>query len=161
MFTKGGLLIYFLLACLFVGCGDDGPATPTPTPTPAPTPSPPAAAKIKVDVVDAGVLASGQGNLLFMDLKMVESGGLGANINFIRVEIFKATGEFEERQEIGADDIIDETGSNRLEKNATREESWVLLFRATIKSGRLLNVTVGFTDDAGNDIDEVTEFIFQ
>jgi hypothetical protein len=148
---------------LLIGCGDDGPTTPTPAPMPpAPSPAPtPAAADIDVEVVEAFVLATGQGNLLLMDLKMVESGGLGANINFIRVEIFKATGEFEERQEIGADEIIDASDSNRLEANQTREESWGLVFRATIKSGRLLRVTVGFTDDAGNDINEVTDFIFR
>jgi hypothetical protein len=91
---------------------------------------------------------------------MKEGAGTGANINFIRVDIFRATGEFEERAEIGADAIEQATGSNRLEGGASRQDVWALFFRATVKKGRTLEVTIGFTDDVGNDIEKKLRFVF-
>lgn len=91
---------------------------------------------------------------------MRETAGTGANINFIRVDIFKATGEFEERAEIGADRILQSSGSNRLAGNSSRQDVWALFFRATVKKGRTLDVTLGFTDDVGNDIERKLEFVF-
>lgn len=83
------------------------------------------------------------------------------NINFIRLEVFRATGEFEERQEIGAGQITSQTGSNRLAANSTRDLDPVLFtFNATIKSGRTIRVTVGLTDDLGNNLDFTADFIF-
>lgn len=39
-------------------------------------------------------------------LTVTESAGVGARINFVRLDIFRATGEFEDRSEIGANVII-------------------------------------------------------
>ena len=117
-------------------------------------------AHVDVEVVGAGALASGNGNLLFLELLMKETAGTGANINFIRVDIFRATGEFEERAEIGADEIEQSTGSNRLEASSSRQDVWALFFRATVKKGRTLEVTIGFTDDLGNDIEKKLRFVF-
>ena len=151
-----------LFAISFIGCSDEPPPCPTcpdervvPPPPPVPTP-----ASISVEVVGAGALASGNGNLLFLELLLKEAAGTGANINFIRVDIFRATGEFEERAEIGADEIEQATGSNRLEGSSSRQDVWALFFRATVKRGRTLEVTLGFTDDVGNDVEKRLRFVF-
>ena len=85
---------------------------------------------------------------------------MSANINFVRLEVFRATGEFEERSEIGSGAIIQGTGSNRLNANSTREDNWIFLFRAPVKSGRNITLTMGFTDDFGNDTELSTSFVF-
>ncbi len=50
---------------------------------------------------------------------------------------------------------------NRLEGNSTETATATFLFRATVKKGRMLHYTVGFTDDGGHDHDVVEEFIFR
>lgn len=155
------VLTFAMVAALLVACSDDsGPTSPgnvIAEPTPPPRPS---RADLSLEVLSFGALGSGQGNLFFVEFRMTESAGLGANINFFRLEVFRATGEFEERKEIGANDVVAVTGSNRLEANQTRTESVVFLFRSTVKRGRTLRLTVGFTDDNGNEINKVEEFVF-
>lgn len=155
------LVLGVLLAAL--GCEDSGPVGPPlpPLPPPITSPLPQAKGEVEVDVIDAFALVSGQGNLLLMELRMEEKGGLGVKLNFIRVEVFRATGEFEERREIGSDDIVEQSGTNRLEANASRQDQWGLLFNATVKKGRTLAVTVGYTDDRGNDASKVLRFVFR
>ena len=154
-----------MLACLLTlaaGCGDgNNSSTTAPTPTPTPTPPQPSQASITVEVLGFGAVASGSGNLFAIGLRLTETAGVGANINFIRLEVFRATGEFEERQEIGAGQITSQTGSNRLAANSTRDLNPVLFtFNATVKSGRIIRVTTGFTDDRGNNFEFVEDFVF-
>ena len=150
------VLLVFLLA-LVAGCNGNGGSSTSPTPAPPPpAPPQPMEASIAVDVLGFGGIASGQGNLFGIGLRMTESAGVGVNINFIRLEVFRATGEFEERQEIGSGQIIVQTGSNRLEGNSTRTlDPVVFSFNATVKVGRVLRVTIGFTDDFGNNVNFV------
>jgi hypothetical protein len=150
-----------LLMLAVVGCngGDSSPTSPTTTTTSAPPG--PSAAIINLTVLEAGYVAGGQGNLVYFRFRLQESAGLGANINFIRVEIFRPTGEFIERQEGGAGEIINQTGTNRLEANETREETVIFGFRATVKKGRLIRFTVGMTDDRGNNQDKWRDLVFQ
>ncbi len=160
---SSGVVTLAFLAAFLVGCSDDtlppvGPSGVTNGTLPPPPPPP--SAVISVEVLDFGGLATGQGNLFFVEFKMTESAGVGANINFVRLEVFRATGELEERQEIGAGQILAESGSNRLEASQTREESVLFGFRATVKKGRTLRLTIGFTDDQGNNHDIVEEWIF-
>ena len=157
------VLTLAIVAAFLSACGDDnGPTSPgsviaNPPPPPPPRPS---RANLSVEVLSFGGVGSGQGNLFFVEFQMTESAGLGANINFFRLEVFRATGELEERREIGADEIVAVTGSNRLEANQSRTESVGFLFRATVKRGRTLHLTVGFTDDQGNNINIVEQFVF-
>ena len=156
------VMLAFLLA-LTAGCGgDSNGSTTTTTPTPTTTSTPQASqASVTVQVLGFGALGSDQGNLFAIRLRLTESAGVGVNINFIRLEVFRATGEFEERQEIGAGQITSQTGSNRLAANSTRDLDPVLFtFNATIKSGRTIRVTVGLTDDLGNNLDFTADFIF-
>jgi hypothetical protein len=149
-------LLLTLGAC---GDGDSGTTTTT-SPTPTPTPTTPSAADISVDILSFGAAGSSMGNAFEIGLRMTESAGLGANINFVRLEVFTALGAFEERQEIGSGSIIAQTGSNRLEGNATRTLNALFGFNATIKSGRIIQVTIGFTDDRGNSTNFVGSFVF-
>ena len=151
----------FVVSVLFLSsCGGDNPTGGTNTSTTSTTTTVVSMANIDVEVLDIGALVSGQGNLLFVEIRIIESAGLGANINFARLEVFRATGELEERAEIGSNDIIAGVGDNRLEANETEEATLTFLFRATVKTGRQLVLTLGFTDDNGNDIETSDAFIF-
>lgn len=158
---SGYLLLIAVVA--FAGCGDDGNSnsgSTTPLPSLPMGPTLPSQSEISVEVLGAGFVATGQGNATVFELRMEESAGLGANINFIRIDLFRATGEFEERSEIGAGTIEEQTGSNRLDADETREITPFFFFRATVKSGRQVRLTVGFTDDMGNDLEWVADFTF-
>ncbi len=144
-------VILFVLSLLAAGCGDGGT---TPTPTTTTTTAGPTAGVFLLDVIDFGLLSSeASGNLFGVELRIRETAGLGGNINFIRLDYYRATGELEERSEIGANDIVSELGTNRIERNATWQETAVFFFRASIKKGRQLIVFVSITDDRGNTVE--------
>jgi len=153
------------MALFGVGC-KDSPTTSSSTPAPAPAPDPAPSvgasqASIVVGVSNASVTpATGGGSNFNFSLGMTESAGVGSRINFVRLDIFRATGAFEERSEIGSGAIIAGAGDNRLDGNSTETASVTMLFRATIKKGRQMLLTVGFTDDNGNDLEATFPFIF-
>jgi hypothetical protein len=155
------ILIVSVLSLAVMGCNGSSSGTTSPSPTPTTTvPAGPSAANITVTILDAAYVATGGGNAVGFELRITESAGLGANINFIRVDVFRATGLFEERQEIGSGQIIAQTGSNRLEASQTRNMTAILTFNATVKRGRILRLTLGTTDDRGNSVDHVADFVF-
>ena len=152
------LVLVSVLALLAASCGD-GSTTPTPTTTTT-APAGPSAGVFVLEVLSAGLLSSdGSGNLFGVELRIQETAGLGGAMNFIRLDYFRATGELEERAEIGADDIVSELGTNRIEANATWHETPVFFFRASIKKGRQLTVTVSITDDRGNAVELRRSFV--
>ena len=152
------LIVLFLLA---TGC-DDGPTNGTSTTSSTTTTTAgPTAAVVLLDVLDFGLFGVQGGGALFgVELRMRETAGLGANINYIRLDYLRATGELEERAEIGADDIVSELGTNRIGPNATWQEVVIFFFRASIKRGRQLIVIVNLTDDRGNTVDLRETFTF-
>jgi hypothetical protein len=153
------LVSLLLIALLAPGC-DDGGTAPTPTTTTTTTAGPTAGVFL-LDVIDFGLLASeSSGSLFGVELRIRETAGVGGHINYIRLDVLRATGELEERAEIGANDIVSELGTNRIEANATWQETAVFFFRATIKKGRQLIVTVNITDDRSNTVDLREEFVF-
>jgi hypothetical protein len=154
-----GKVAVVLLAVVMIGCDSTGPDDTTTTTTSTTTTSVPRA-NITLTILGAAAAGSGQGNLVGFEFRLRESAGLGANINFVRVDVFRATGQFEERQEIGAGEIVNQTGSNRLGANESRNMTVIIGFRATIKKGRQIRLTVGMTDDAGNDQDKWQDFVF-
>lgn len=161
MFRAARLLVVIGLAFM-CACGNDSGTSPSPvTPSPPSPPPGPSRAQITLEVINFGVLATeSAGSLFFVEIKLQETAGLGANINFLRLEVFRATGEREEAQEIGANDIVGALGSNRLGAGTTWQESVVFYFRATIKAGRQLRLTVGLTDDRGNNFELFEDFVF-
>ena len=95
-------------------------------------------------------------------MRITETGGGGANINFIRLEVYRPDGTFVERREHGADVIIRVTGSNRIEANSSRLlEKVDFVFRSAFKTGPEMVVTVGFGDDTGRVFEESIRFVFR
>jgi hypothetical protein len=150
----------FLMALFVVACGDDdvnGPDGVTTTTT-----SVIPQAQITLAASNAIAYVSNAGNVFAFDLRITETGGGGANINFIRLEVYRPNGEFVERQEHGAGVIANVTGSNRIEANQSRLlEQVAFIFRAAFKGGPTMVVTVGFTDDTGRTFEKVIRFIYQ
>lgn len=125
-----------------LACGDgDSPSAPTTTTTPPPTSTPPPPAP----PADAIITLTGSYECLdpFCDfalfqLRLENSGGVGANLNFIRVE----NRNEQPILELGADHFINTFGNNRLEAGE------VLDFVLTAQLGFV--VIVGYGDDNGN-----------
>ena len=136
-----------------LACGDkSSPTTSTPVaPTPAPAPASPSRASISGSVLRRVIITSGQGNVLAYEFKLVESGGLGAHIDFVRYELYNREGRFLERNEFGAGAIRRELDTNRIEANETRQFIIAMLMRQTIKLHQVVNITIGITDVKGND----------
>ena len=141
-------LLHALLICVVTvmvtmwGCGSNSSSTPTSTPPPAATtpPAPPPAP------ADAVITLTGIFECLnrfcdnaAFDLILRNTGGVGANLNFIRVE--NRNGQ--PILELGADHFINTFGNNRrLEAGETME------FVLTSQLGFV--VIVGYGDDNGN-----------
>jgi hypothetical protein len=117
---------------------------------------------IAVDLLDWYLELSNQDSqdiYAIFTLHMRNRSGLGANINFIRVEFVRSSdGRIEGFPEIGADEVIRQTGSNRLEPNQTREETFVTGSRPSPKFSWKIHFTVSFTDDVGNKFDVIIEY---
>lgn len=136
-----------LLALSLAGCGSDSPSTPPP-PTLPPGPT---AASITVTQSSQGQLCfspvAGFSYRLRLPLTIRESAGLGANINFARLTLFRAGVEVE-RREIGSAAIIAGVGTNRL--NPSQTQNVIVTFdfnNDTFDSSRL---EINFSDDRGN-----------
>ena len=129
-----------------LGCGDSNGTSTTPTP------QAPAVTQARISVVAANPVLTFGTTANFrvtFDLTMTESAGLGANIIFIRIEP-RLAGVIVERQEIGSAAIISQTGSNRLNASSSRSANVTIEFNNGNANDILL--TVGFTDDRGNNL---------
>ena len=76
-----------------------------------------------------------------------EKAGLGAHLNYVRGEFYKDD-VLLERYDVTAAQIIEETGSNRID--AGGERSLVVMLRYSAEAD-LIRATFQFTDDKGND----------
>jgi hypothetical protein len=115
-----------------------------------------------MSAANAIAFVSDEGNVFVFDLTVSETGGGGANMNFIRLDVVRPTGDLVERAEIGSGVIINVTGSNRIEVNQTRVlEQVAFLFRSAFKGGPTMVVTVGFTDDTGRTFESIIRFVYQ
>jgi hypothetical protein len=82
-----------------------------------------------------------------IDFAVVESAGVGASVNFIRLHLL-ARGTEVERQEIGSAAIIAQAGTNRLGASSTATLRTSFDFNdATTDT---INYEMGFTDDKGH-----------
>jgi hypothetical protein len=115
-----------------------------------PTPTGPTQARITV-TASAPLLAFsprvGFAFRITVPATITEAAGLGANINFVRLQqIFR--GVEIERSEISSADLIVATGSNRVNASATRTINLIY----DVNDGRATSgiLTFGFTDDRGN-----------
>ena len=128
------------------GCGSSSPTAPAPAPAATPTPTP---ASIRVQTVAIDSARADPGWAVIYDVRVTESGGVGAVINNASAELYEA-GEkgilLERRNSNALDD-------NRLEANATEVYRLIFGFLTTPRVGRYLLVKVSFTDDSGNTLE--------
>ena len=144
--TKGTLMrraALFLLVGVLAGCGDDGGNTPT-SPAPAPTttrqPRPVPAPRRPADISLTGEYECTTSfcDYAVFSLSLTNTGGVGANLNFIRGE----NRNFEPIWEFGADHFVNALGHNRLAAGGGID----LGFRAQLG----FYIAIGYTDDLRN-----------
>jgi hypothetical protein len=138
-----------LLAIPIAACGGSSSGGGTTTPS---TPAGPTQARITVTCSPYTLTLSplvGFNYRISVPCTITESAGLGANMNFIRLRLTIGGAEVE-RQEIGANAIIAQTGSNRLGANATRTNTYIFDFNNGNATGAILDFN--FTDDRGNNL---------
>jgi hypothetical protein len=80
---------------------------------------------------------------------LTESAGLGANINFVRMQFIVGSVVIEV-QEISSADLIVATGSNRLNASSTRNIT--LNFDNNARPATSAVILYDFTDDRGNNL---------
>jgi hypothetical protein len=92
---------------------------------------------------------------LQVPVRIVESNGLGANLNFVRMSILSASGAEIERAEVGAPIVTNTLGSNHINASATVQGRFDLDFNSEdFDSVRLL---FNFTDDRGANHDKTLD----
>lgn len=134
---------------LLGACGDgDSPSAPTTTTTTAPAAT---QADIVVELADGIVETSPTPGFAFrlsFLATLRESAGVGANINFMRLQIQHADGR-QETREVGSAVLIQTCGTNRVEANSFFQcrVSWDFNLD-NFEGGLFLVVQV--TDDRGN-----------
>jgi hypothetical protein len=131
------------LAVGLVACGGDMPG---PTPLPAPTPTPaPRKASVAMSLANATVGVSPRAGFRYrleFDVTVRESAGVGADLNFLRVDFLDANGGLLERQEAGANRL------SRLPAGGTLADHAVVDFNTGGVAVAL--VSLNLTDDGGN-----------
>jgi hypothetical protein len=129
---------------LMSACGSS-PSSPTPVSTPQAS-----QARIAVTAGAPVITRSPLANFTFrltIPVTIAESGGVGANINFIRLSLIRAGVEIE-RQEVSSTGLITQTGSNRLAASSNR--TLQLIYDVNAGSATSGVLECNFTDDRGN-----------
>jgi hypothetical protein len=132
-----------LPACTTSSGGGGGTTTPS-------APAGPTQASIRVTCSPYSVAGSPRVGFDFritFPCTIVESAGLGANINYVRMRL-QLSGADVERQEINANDVIAVQGNNRLNASQSRQGNFIFDFNRGDASGGVLEFN--FTDDRGN-----------
>ncbi|HUG55280.1 MAG TPA: hypothetical protein VMR21_16860 [Vicinamibacteria bacterium] len=133
-----------LLAAALAACGDDGPTLPS-------QPSGPSQATITVTQSSQGQVCpspSGTANVrLRLPVRITESAGLGANINFIRLSLLRGGAEVE-RREVTSTAITGGLGTNRIAAGGTVTATVSIDFNTTDFDS--FRIEFNFTDDRGN-----------
>jgi len=138
------------LALLLPACNNKkSPTAPTATPTPT------AKAVVTISLLNLQLQVvqpppdknhPGFYNELIYTLHVVESGGVGCYLNYVRLDVYSSDGTFIERSEHGSSYF---TGGNRLDAGHTRDFTVISGFNSDLKHIYLV-VSVGTTDDNGN-----------
>jgi hypothetical protein len=113
-------------------------------------PGGPSQANVVVTASNVGVSTSprpGFNYRITIPVTIRETAGLGANMDAMRFQLY-ANGRSVETQEIGANDIIAVSGSNRLTAGSTK--SFTLFFDMNAGQATSGLLTLLFTDDRGN-----------
>lgn len=129
---------------LLLRCGGGGSVT---------TPVPPPVAVLAVELTGVETTPSPVAGLSFrttVTIRIRETAGFGANINFVLLRFFDDDADVVEVASLGADPILAQTGSNRVEGRSTRELT-LSFDHDTDTRVATGEIVVDFTDDAGND----------
>ena len=135
---------------LAAGCGSgSSPSAPSPSIAEATDTVPKADISVAVgqDAVTGPSSESGYTQYVRFTSSISEAAGLGAHLNFIRGD-FYLNNELVDRYEFSSAQLIEETGTNRLEASSSR--SFVVLLRWNAQCD-LIRTTFQFTDDQGNE----------
>jgi len=136
------------LGLALTGCGETNPLNPNPQPTPTPTP-----ARANVTMTLTGISlendkAAGFFWALVANVKLNESAGVAATIDYIRLDMFLPNNTLLERTQLSGAQI---PGGNALSANGVRDfPALALGFNQDPITGRYLVVSVATTDARGN-----------
>jgi hypothetical protein len=152
LWSRRALVIGLGLALALPACKKTTSPTPvaTPTPTPARAVVTIAILNFQLKIVNPPPDKNHPGfyNETIYTLHVVESGGVGCALNYVRLDYFEADGTLLERTEQGPSAFS--VGGNRLEAGHTQDYTVFSFFNSDLKKGRSLVYSVGFTDDKGN-----------
>lgn len=140
-------LLLGALVAVLPGCGGSASGT-------APTPPGTSGAGAARLTVSSSAVSAGPGSIpgfayeTSLTMRLVESASVGANINFIRLEVYSPGGSLLERLEVGSNNF---SGGSRVSAGQTRDLVVRIGFNSEPQSGRYLLIGVRVTDDRGND----------
>jgi len=143
--TGAGVVVALTLS----GCGETNPLNPNPQPTPTPAPT-----RATVTVALTGVRLDteskvpGYINSLISNMRLTESGGVAATIDFIRLDMYLPNNTLLERTQVPAAQV---PGGPALAASSSRDFADLALgFNSDILTGRYIIVSVATTDARGN-----------
>lgn len=122
------------------------PSAPTPV-TPSAAPKADIVVEVGQDAVTGPSLQPEYEQYVQFTTSLSEAAGLGAHLNFVRGD-FYMNNVLVDRNEFTGAQLIEQTGSNRLEANGSRSFLVVLRWNAPCD---LIRTTFQFTDDEGHD----------
>jgi hypothetical protein len=129
-------------------CGNDSsPSAPSAVIEPSGAPKADIAVTVGFDALSGPSLEPGYTHYVRFTASLSEAAGLGAHLNFVRGDFYKDE-VLVDRYEFTGAQLIEETGSNRLEAGSTRSFLVVLRWNAPCD---LIRTTFYFTDDEGHD----------
>jgi hypothetical protein len=135
------------LTLALTGCGETNPLNPNPQPTPTP-----AAARAVVTLsldnarIDTGQV-QGFGWALVATLRLAETAGLAATVDFVRLDLYRPDDSLLERTQLGGNQL---PGGNTLAARGARDIALALGFNNDPLPGRYIIVSVFTTDARGN-----------
>jgi hypothetical protein len=141
------VLVALMLAA---GCGSDSDSNLTAPSSPvvqATAPKADITVVIGSDAVTGPSLDPNFTSYVQFTASMSEAAGLGAHLNYVRGDFYKDDA-LVDRYDFSGAQLIEQTGSNRLEAGSAR--SFVVLLRWNAPCD-LMRVTFQFTDDQGHD----------
>ncbi len=138
-----------LLGLALSGCGETNPLNPNPQPTPTPAPTRANVAMALTGIrLETDSRVPGYINSLIGNLRLTESGGVAATIDFIRLDMYLPNNTLLERTQLLAAQV---PGGAALAANSSRDFADLALgFNSDILTGRYIIVSVSLTDARGN-----------
>jgi hypothetical protein len=133
---------------MVAACGNgSSPSAPSEVIEPSNAPKADITVTVGFDALQGPSLEPGYTQYVRFTASMSEAAGLGAHLNFVRGDFYKDQA-LVDRYEFTGVQLVEETGSNRLEAGSARSFVVVLRWNAPCD---LIRTTFYFTDDEGHD----------